>query len=66
MLCKPGRDWDKIAVDIDKEEKDDQDHLEGDAALNHLLQKIYADGNDEVKKAMKKSFVSNSGLLSII
>lgn len=32
--------------------------MEGDAAVNRLFQKIYADSSDEVKKAMLKSFVS--------
>jgi suppressor of G2 allele of SKP1 len=61
VLCKPGTNWDKFAAEVDKEEKEDQEKLEGDAALNHLLQKIYADGNDEVKKAMQKSFVESKG-----
>ena len=50
------RNWDKVAKDVDKMEKDEK--KEGDAAVNDLFQKIYADGSDEVKKAMNKSFVS--------
>ncbi|XP_064609385.1 protein SGT1 homolog [Liolophura sinensis] len=52
-------DWDKLAQNIAKEEKDEK--LEGDAALNQLFQQIYADGSDEVKKAMMKSFYESGG-----
>ena len=53
------RNWDKLAADIEQEEKDEK--LEGDAALNALFQKIYGEGSDEVKRAMNKSFVESGG-----
>lgn len=53
------RNWDKLAADIEKEEKDEK--LEGDAALNQLFQKIYGEGSDDVKRAMNKSFVESGG-----
>ena len=54
------RNWDKVAKDVEKMEAEEK--KEGDAAVNDLFQKIYADGSDEVKKAMNKSFVSSYSL----
>ncbi|KAL5011951.1 hypothetical protein ScPMuIL_010502 [Solemya velum] len=51
--------WDLIEHEVEEEEKTEQ--KEGDAALQNLFQKIYADGNDEVKKAMAKSFYESGG-----
>ena len=53
------RDWDAIAADLRRQEE--QDKPEGEEALNSLFQKIYADGSDDVKKAMAKSFTESGG-----
>jgi suppressor of G2 allele of SKP1 len=53
------RNWDKLVGDIKKDEENEKP--EGDAALNQLFQQIYSGGNDEVKKAMNKSFVESGG-----
>eukprot|EP00058_Branchiostoma_floridae_P023678 XP_002609168.1 hypothetical protein BRAFLDRAFT_92541 [Branchiostoma floridae] len=55
--CK--RDWNKIVADVNKEEKEEKS--DGDAALNSFFQQIYSDGNEEVRKAMNKSFVESGG-----
>jgi len=53
-----GRDWGAIekALSAEAEEK-----KEGEAALNEMFQKIYGDANDDVKRAMNKSFQESGG-----
>ena len=53
-----GRDWGAIekALNAEAEEK-----KEGEAALNEMFQKIYADASDDAKKAMNKSFQESGG-----
>lgn len=56
--AKTGRDWDKLAKEsgADEEEK-----LEGDAALNKVFAGIYKNASDEQRKAMMKSFQESGG-----
>ncbi|KAB7503542.1 Protein SGT1-like protein [Armadillidium nasatum] len=56
---KKKHDWDKLEADVKRDEEIEKP--EGDAALNQLFQKIYADGSEEVKKAMNKSFMESGG-----
>jgi len=53
------RNWDKLAQDITKEEKDEK--LDGDAALNKLFQQIYSDASDDTRRAMNKSYQESGG-----
>ncbi|XP_059483097.1 protein SGT1 homolog [Neocloeon triangulifer] len=47
---KAAKDWDKITIEDEKEDGIDQ-----------LFQKIYAEGSDEIRKAMNKSFTESNG-----
>ena len=57
--CPKKKDWEGIERQVKKDEAEEKP--EGDAALNQLFQKIYADGSDEVRKAMNKSFQESGG-----
>ena len=54
-----GKDWNKITTEIEKELAEEKE--EGEAALNAMFQKIYADADDDTKKAMNKSFSESGG-----
>jgi suppressor of G2 allele of SKP1 len=51
--------WEKIEKEAIKEEEDTK--LEGDAAVNQMFSKIYADASDDMKKAMIKSYQESAG-----
>jgi suppressor of G2 allele of SKP1 len=53
-----GRDWSAIEKTLEAEAEEKK---EGEAALNEMFQKIYGDANDEVKRAMNKSFQESGG-----
>ena len=53
-----GRDWNRIEKSLAAEAEEKK---EGEAALNEMFQKIYADANDDVRKAMNKSFQESGG-----
>ncbi|XP_053689485.1 protein SGT1 homolog [Sabethes cyaneus] len=52
-------DWDKITKEIEKQEE--LEKPQGDEAVQTLFQKIYADANENTKKAMMKSFYESNG-----
>lgn len=53
-----GRDWAAMEKTLNEEAEEKK---EGEAALNEMFQKIYGDANDEVKRAMNKSFQESGG-----
>jgi len=56
---KKYHDWDKLAANVEKE--DSEEKKEGDAALNELFQKIYANADDDTRRAMNKSYQESGG-----
>ncbi|KAI4315469.1 hypothetical protein L6164_028274 [Bauhinia variegata] len=56
---KPTRDWDKLEAQVKKEEKEEK--LDGDAALNKLFRDIYQNADEDMRRAMSKSFVESNG-----
>jgi len=53
-----GRDWNKVEKLLAAEAEEKK---EGEQALNEMFQKIYGDANDDVRKAMNKSFSESGG-----
>lgn len=51
--------WDKIEAQVKKEEKEEK--LDGDAALNKFFRDIYQGADEDVRRAMSKSFVESNG-----
>ncbi|KAG1660800.1 Protein SGT1 [Nymphon striatum] len=53
------KDWNEIGKEINKMVEEDK--ADGDAAVNELFQKIYKDGDDNLRRAMNKSFMESGG-----
>jgi len=56
---KAKKDWDKLEAEVKKEEKEEK--LDGDAALNKFFRDIYKDADEDMRRAMMKSFVESNG-----
>ncbi|CAH8305845.1 unnamed protein product [Eruca vesicaria subsp. sativa] len=56
---KPAKDWDKLVAEVKKEEKDEM--LDGDAAMKKGLSDIYQSSNEDMRRAMNKSFAESNG-----
>ncbi|XP_059442465.1 protein SGT1 homolog B-like [Corylus avellana] len=53
------KDWDKLEAQLKKEEKEEK--LDGDAAVNKLFRDIYQNSDEDMRRAMSKSFVESNG-----
>nr|XP_025699958.1 protein SGT1 homolog B isoform X2 [Arachis hypogaea] len=53
------KDWDKLEALMKKEEKEEK--LDGDAALNKLFRDIYQNADEDMRRAMSKSFLESNG-----
>ncbi|KAI0801212.1 SGS-domain-containing protein [Fomes fomentarius] len=62
---KPRKNWDGITSEIlnaENEVSPDQDpNAGGDAAVNNFFQKLYADADDDTRRAMLKSYQESGG-----
>ncbi|PFH54455.1 hypothetical protein AMATHDRAFT_134067, partial [Amanita thiersii Skay4041] len=62
---KPGKNWEGITTEIlnlEKEKTVDEDpNVGGDTTLNGFFQKIFADADDDTKRAMMKSYQESGG-----
>ncbi|CAN6914212.1 unnamed protein product [Brassica oleracea] len=56
---KKVKDWDTLEAEVKKQEKGEK--LEGDAALNKSLREIYSNADEDMRRAMSKSFVESNG-----
>ncbi|OWM72091.1 protein SGT1 homolog B-like [Punica granatum] len=52
-------DWDKLEAEVKKEEKEEK--LDGDAGLNKLFRDIYLNADEDMRRAMTKSFLESNG-----
>ncbi|CAG5107109.1 Oidioi.mRNA.OKI2018_I69.chr1.g3150.t1.cds [Oikopleura dioica] len=55
------KDWDKLAKEAAEQEDKDIEQGGGDAALQQMFKKIYANANEDTKRAMMKSFQESNG-----
>ncbi|CAG7887423.1 unnamed protein product [Brassica rapa] len=56
---KKVKDWDKLEAEVKKQENDEK--LEGDAALDKSLREMYSNADEDMRRAMSKSFVESNG-----
>lgn len=54
------KDWDKVEKDVIQEEKNEKPPA-GENQMNKFFQQIYADADDETRKAMIKSYQTSGG-----
>ncbi|KZO96315.1 SGS-domain-containing protein [Calocera viscosa TUFC12733] len=62
---KQGKNWDAVTTQILSTEKEktiaEDPNAGGDVAANEMFSKLYADADDDVRKAMIKSYTESNG-----
>ncbi|KAG2587085.1 protein SGT1 homolog [Panicum virgatum] len=53
------KDWDKIEAEVKRAEKEEK--LDGDAAANKFFQDIFSNADEDMRRAMTKSFQESNG-----
>ncbi|PVH39279.1 hypothetical protein PAHAL_5G468700 [Panicum hallii] len=53
------KDWDKIEAEVKRAEKEEK--LDGDAAANKFFQDIFSSADEDMRRAMTKSFQESNG-----
>ncbi|KAG2240325.1 hypothetical protein Bca52824_090815 [Brassica carinata] len=56
---KKAKDWDNLEAEVKKQEKDEK--LEGDAACNKCFREMYLNADEDMRRAVSKSFVESNG-----
>ncbi|KAL4592517.1 hypothetical protein LXL04_005515 [Taraxacum kok-saghyz] len=52
-------DWDKLEAQVKKEEKEEK--LDGDAGVNRMFGDIYKNADEDMRRAMNKSYAESNG-----
>ncbi|KAA6384793.1 MAG: putative protein SGT1-like B [Streblomastix strix] len=58
---KGQRNWDDLAQQVKKDEDEEKKNLGGEDSLNDLLKNIYANADENTRRAMNKSFQESAG-----
>ena len=58
---KKAADWSSLVDEVEEEEKEALRSAGGDASLQALFQQIYAQADDDTRRAMTKSYVESGG-----
>ncbi|OEL30597.1 Protein SGT1-like protein [Dichanthelium oligosanthes] len=56
---KGRKDWDKIEAEVKKAEKEEK--LDGDAAANKFFKDIFSNADEDMRRAMTKSYLESNG-----
>jgi hypothetical protein len=56
-----GRQTDWTAIEHAERKEEEEEPRTGDQALNHMFSKIFADGDDNMRRAMNKSYQTSGG-----